>query len=145
MRKAIIIAILVIVVIGAWLAYKEYNRTNENLAQVAAAATTDAASLLRAFESDSAAANRQYLGKVVAVTGPVKAVEREEGAATIVLGEAGTMSSVRCSMDTTELTNIASIKEGQRVTVKGYCTGFNQDDLLGSDVLLNRCVVESKP
>jgi hypothetical protein len=31
------------------------------------------------------------------------------------------------------------------VKIKGNCTGYNADDLLGSDLVLNRCMVVHKP
>jgi hypothetical protein len=36
----------------------------------------------------------------------------------------------------------ASIKPGMNVVVKGNCTGYNEDELLGLDVIVNRCVIE---
>jgi hypothetical protein len=39
----------------------------------------------------------------------------------------------------------ASLKTGSNVSIKGAITGFMKDDLgIGSDVVLNRCVVEVK-
>ena len=142
MKRTILIVILLIVIAGAWYGFKEYNRKNKDLAEAKAQVTTDASALLAAFEKDSASANRQYLGKIVAVHGKIKSIEREDGA-TVVLGETGSMSSVRCSMDTTHLTEVALIKEGQTINIKGVCNGFNRDELLGSDVILNRCVLQA--
>ncbi|MBD0377834.1 MAG: hypothetical protein ICV51_19680, partial [Flavisolibacter sp.] len=62
------------------------------------------------------------------------------------LGNAGSQSSVRCSMDTAFVTKLSTITAGSTITVKGACTGFNADETglgLGSDVVLNRCVLET--
>lgn len=145
MKRTIILIILAVAVVLGFYGYREYFRENKDLKEVAPEVTISAPELIKAFESDSAAANNSYLGKIVAVNGTVKSIEREEGAATLSLGEPGTMSAVRCSMDTAHLADIAAVKEGQAVTIKGECTGFNQDELLGSDVVLNRCVLASNP
>ena len=142
MKRLILVIILLIFIVGGWYGYREYNRKNKDLTEVSAQITADAATLLAAFEKDSASANRQYLGKIIAVQGTVKAIEREDGA-TVVLGESGSMASVRCSMDTAHIAEVASLREGQKATLKGACTGYNADELLGSDVILNRCVVQS--
>ena len=144
MKRTIFIVIILAIAFGGWYAYKEYNRTNVDLADVKPEASLSAADLIRSFESDSASANKKYLGKILAVSGQVKSIERDGNSATVILGDKGSMSSVRCSMDTTHIQEIASLKEGQGITIKGNCTGFNQDELLGSDVILNRCAV-AKP
>jgi hypothetical protein len=141
-RSTIIFVVLILIAVGGWYGLKEYLRKNVDLENVSAKITTDAPSLITAFEKDSSEANKKYLGKIIAVTGIVKSIEKEDGA-TLVLANAGNMSSVRCSMDTTHLADIASVKEGQAVKVKGVCTGYTADEMgIGADVILNRCVLE---
>lgn len=141
MKRTLLLIVLALIIVLGFYGYREYMRGNKDLQKVAPEATLSAPELIKAFETDSASANKSYLGKIIAVSGRVKSVEKEEGAATVILAEPGTMSSVRCSMDTAHLAELAAVKEGQSVTVKGACTGFNQDELLGSDVVLNRCVL----
>ena len=141
MKRTILLIVVALIIVLGFYGYREYVRGNKDLQEVAPEATLSATELIKAFESDSAGSNKSYLGKILAVSGTVKSVEKEAGSATVILGEPGTMSSVRCSMDTAHLAKVAVVKEGQAVTVKGACTGFNQDELLGSDVVLNRCVL----
>jgi hypothetical protein len=143
MKRTILFVVLAVVLVLAFYGYREYVRKNKNLTEVAAEETVTAPELIRAFETDSAGANKKYLGKIVAVQGTVKSVETEPTAATIILGEAGSMSSVRCSMDTLQVKQATTVKAGQPLTVKGALSGFNKDELLGSDVILNRCVIQS--
>ena len=146
MKRIIIFALLIIVVAGGIYAYREYTRTNEDLKGVKAVASVTATDLIRTFESDSAKANTQYLDKAIAVSDKIKAIERDNNSATVVLGEESSMSSVRCSMDSSYLEEIKSLKVGQQVTIKGVCTGFHQNEIaeLGSDVILNRAVLENQ-
>ncbi len=126
---------------AAWYVYKELNRKSTNLAEVKADIKISAPALIGVFEKDSGSANKKYLGKILAVNGTIKNIEREDDDATVILGDAGNMSSVRCSMDTTHVRKLATYKAGASITVTGACTGFNKDELLGSDVILNRCVI----
>lgn len=139
MKRFIAIAILVVVVGAGMYTYKIYTGKVKNLEDVKAEASVTAADLIMAFEKDSATANSKYLGKVVAVMGNIKSIEKESG--TIVMGNAESMSSVRCSLDTNFVKKISTLNTNSQITIKGVCTGFIADELgLGSDVVLNRCV-----
>ncbi|HYO21007.1 MAG TPA: hypothetical protein VER36_01295, partial [Flavisolibacter sp.] len=77
--------------------------------------------------------------------GTVKAIEGD--GATLVLGNAGSSSSVRCSIDSSFIKAVGTLREGSNTIVKGACTGFMPDETglgLGSDVVLNRCVLEGE-
>ena len=144
-RKKIIIfsAIAVAILSGGWYGYSEYTRKVKDLSKVKAEVQMNAEKLIAAFEKNETEANAMYLDKIIAVKGNVKAVERNDmGHYSIVLGEQNSMSSIRCSMDSAHQEDIANLAVGTLITMKGACTGFNADELLGSDVILNRCVVQ---
>lgn len=143
MKKILIIAVAVVIVAGVLYAFNEYSRKNKGLDSVKAELSTEASVLIKDFESNIEAANAKYLGKIIAVTGVIKAIEDEPNSVTIILGDEQSISSVRCSIDTTYIDKVRSFNNGDTVTVKGNCTGFNEDDLLGSDVILNRCVIQN--
>jgi len=142
MKRIVTIVILIVLVTAGLYAYKIYTGKVKNLQDVKADVTVTDTNLIAAFEGDSAAANKQYLGKVVAVTGNIKSIEK--GSGTIVMGSGESMSSVRCSLDTNFVKKVTGLNIGNRITIKGACTGFNPDELgLGSDVVLNRCVIST--
>lgn len=135
---------LLLLSVTGWYAYTRLYGKVPSLTQVQADVAVTADALLTAFEKDSTSANQQYLGKIIAISGMVKAVEKEAGGATVVLGKADEMASVRCSMDSTQVTAAASLQAGSMVTIKGACTGYHPDDLgLGADIVLNRSVIVS--
>lgn len=144
-RTKIILAISVIALACAGYGYKQYMRKNTDLAYARPDLQMTSAELIKTFEADEKLANAKYLDKIIAVSGTVKEISKDEkGYYTVVLGEANSMSNVRCSMDTAHQQKISLIKPGSAVTIKGACTGFNADELLGSDVILNRGVVSDK-
>lgn len=143
-RTYIILAVLAVAAAIGSYAWREFNRTNENLSGVRPAATVNAAALIGEFEANDSAANARYLGKIVQVDGMVKQVDKDdEGKYTVVLGDTASMSSVRCAMDSTYASAAASLQRGAPVKIKGAFTGFKRDDtgLLGSDVEMNRAVI----
>lgn len=141
MKKILIVVLLL--GIGAWYAYHEYNRRNKDLAETSADVTIDAGTLLKNFQKDTAGANRNYVNKVIAVNGPVKKIDADGNPVVIFLGTNGEMSSVKCSMDSTHAADYKSVKAGDKITLKGKCTGGVTDDLFGTDVTLNFCVIQN--
>ena len=145
MKRFILFLLVIIVLAGGWYGYKLYTGKVPSLTEVEADATVSATDLIAAFEKDSASANKQYLGKILEVSGNVKSIEKESS--TVALGNIEGNSSVRCSLDSAFVKDIASLNPGSTITIKGNCTGFMPDETglgLGSDVILNRCVLEKK-
>lgn len=148
-RKKIIrytlLAILLIAAAAAIYIYKEYNRRHKDTARLKADYSLSATGLIKEFETNEAASNKKYLDKVVRVEGMVKALERDEkGFYSVILGDTSSMSSVRCSIDSVHGPEAAGVKKGNTLAIKGICTGFNADELLGSDVILVRSVLDTK-
>jgi uncharacterized protein (DUF1330 family) len=143
-RKRIIwTTVLLAIAAGAIFCYKEYTRTNQDMANARADLNLTAAELIRDYQSNDSNANKKYNGKVIEVKGSVKRIEKDEkGYFTVVLGDSS-ISSVRCSMDTIHQNDAASLTEGSSAIIRGACTGFNKDEtgLVGSDVILNRCAI----
>jgi cell division protein YceG involved in septum cleavage len=145
-RKNLRLALLLLTVIiaaAAVYAYKEYNRKNNNLQDAAAAFTVSPGEIITQFNNDEKKANVSFSGKIILITGNVKTVDKDEkGFYTVVMGDTASMSSVRCSIDSTESAVADLIQPNSKVKIKGVCTGFIADELgLGSDVILNRCVI----
>ena len=141
--------VLVAAVLAALYLYKEYNRTNSDLLNLKADIETSASDLIKEFEAGDSAANKKYLDKIVELTGNVKKLEKDDaGDYTIVIGDTLSMSSVRCLSDTNHRSDAAIVKENSTITIRGVCTGFKKNELLGenlgSDVELTRCVVIKK-
>ena len=151
-KKIILLAVVVLVMISvaAFIGYNLFNKNTKHLDGSKADLKISAADLIKKFETDEAAANKEFLGKkldfIITVSGPVKEIIKDEtGAYTVVLGDSTTKSSVRCSIDSMQNQQAASLNAGSNVSIKGAITGFMKEDLgIGSDVVLNRCVIEVK-
>jgi tRNA_anti-like len=143
--RNILLVVLVIGAIATFYIYREYNRTHKDTADIASDFSVDAISLIKEFEANEQTSNKKYWDKIIEVDGIVKEVVKDDnGLYSIVLGDTSVMSSVRCSMDSIHNKEAVTIKKGESYSVKGICTGYNADELLGSDVILVRCAVQSK-
>lgn len=136
---------LIIIVVAALYFYKEYNRTNKNTARLRPDYTVAASSIIKDFETDDSLAAKKYTDKIILVEGIVKEILKDDrGFYSAMLGDTTSMSSVKCSMDSTYNHEALKLQNGTYAKVKGVCAGFNADELLGSDVILVRCVIDKK-
>jgi hypothetical protein len=143
MKKGLIIFMSCLLIAGFFF-YREYSRTNPDLKKRNADHSYSVMELIEVFENDSAASNNKLNGKVLAVSGNIKTIDAFGNPVVIVLGESGQMSSVLCSMDSTHAPDYMNLREGDKVIIKGICTGGETLDMFGTDIKLNRCVVEKK-
>ncbi len=146
-KKILIIlgVILVVAAAAAFYIYKEYNRTHKDTADLEPDYSLSATNLIQEFETGEQAANKKYWDKIIEVDGVVKDISKDDkGFYSVVLGDTASMSSVRCSLDSVHNVEAAVFKKGSTASLRGICTGFNADELLGSDVILVRCAVISK-
>lgn len=146
-QKKIVLYIFVVLVtiaaIGAWYFYKEYNRTLKDTSLLTPDYSLPATSLIEEFIVNDSIAGKKYLDKIIRLEGIVKEILKDEaGFNTIILGNTSAMSSVRCSMDSIHNKEADQLRKGSHAAVKGICVGFNASDLLGSDVIMVRCLVE---
>ena len=129
MKRKIIIGILIIIVIGGIIAYRMYDERTPDVVNRKPDIVTDAASLIAAFNSDTASASKEYLDKVIEVTGMVKSVDTS-GA--IVLGETDSESSVVCGLDRRHLQDHKNVTKGSVAVIQGRCTGYQKgEEMLG--------------
>lgn len=143
--RYVLLLILVVIAAVALYIYKEYNRTHKDTANIQPDYSLSAKDLIKEFEENEKASNTKYWDKVIQVEGFVKEVSRDDrGFYSIVLGDTASMSSVRCSIDSTHSMEAAVIKQGGHTIVKGICSGFKADEMLGSDVILVRSVIDQK-
>lgn len=141
-KSLILVAILLVIAAGVIYTYREFNRTGANIADEAASYTVSASDLIKEFTDNDSVASRKYVGKIISIEGFVKDLNRDErGYYAISLGDTAGMSTVRCSIDSIYSTTVSSVKAGMKASVKGTCTGYNEDELLGLDVIVNRCLI----
>ena len=65
MKRIILVLLLIVILAGGWYAYRAYTGKVKSLTEVKTDVYITAPELISAFEKDTAAANRQYLGKVI--------------------------------------------------------------------------------
>ncbi len=118
---------------GIVVAYFLYNKPHPDYEKIDAAYTLAAADLYKEFTADKNKAGAKYNGKVVAVTGKLTKVEVKDSLTTCVfVFEQGMFGDqgVRCTMLTAYRAEAGKLQPGADLKLKGYCTGFNDTDII---------------
>lgn len=132
MKRAIIIILLLIVVVAVWYGIKMYKLQTPDVVNKKPDIVITADELLNAFNNDTASARKQYVDKIIEVTGNVKRIDTT---GSVVLGEEGSTSEVTVGLDRRHLKDYQKLKTGSVAVLQGVFSGYEKasgDDLLAS-------------
>ncbi|MFM2326493.1 MAG: hypothetical protein RIR31_695 [Bacteroidota bacterium] len=143
MKKKIILAILIVILSAAAVGYYLLNKKHFSVANTTAAAKITAVVLHQTFIIDSSMAKNKFIGdetnqKVIQVDGEVTEIKKDQQGNTIILLKTATDGAfINCSIEG----KIENINAGNKIAIKGICTGYNFDADMGipGDVILTRC------
>jgi DNA/RNA endonuclease YhcR with UshA esterase domain len=135
--KKIIIGILVLGMLGAFVAYKIYNKPHVNVAEASTDISISAEKILADFSADEITANSKYLEKIIEVKGVVSELNIEKEKGIITLKTRDDFGSVLCHLSEEATKEMSVLIEGQTITVKGICTGYLMDVILIKSEIIN--------
>jgi len=134
--KKIILILFLLIFLGGFIAYKMYNKPHVNVAETSSDVFLEAVKIVDDFSSDEIMANTTYLDNIVQVSGIINSIKTENE--TVIVALAGnSFGDVLCYLSEESKTKVNTLKEGQRVTFKGICTGFLLDVVLVKCALIN--------
>mgnify|MGYP001145942510 CR=1 FL=1 len=100
--------------------------------------TVTARELCSAYEANEIAADAEYEGKIVKVSGVVDSIGKDILDTPYITLEGGKIfGGVQCMFDEKYEPQLAQLAKGERVTVQGRCSGY----LIGT-VLIRDCILE---
>jgi hypothetical protein len=134
--KKIILSILVLAIIGAAGTYYYafvYSKNRKFDMVNAEAMTIDANALVKAFQDNETEANKNYLDKVLMISGTVSATDQTQtGDRTVTLSSEDPFAGVMVTLDSTET---VTVNVNDKLTVKGFCKGFLSDVVITSAIV----------
>jgi hypothetical protein len=125
--------LLILAVRAIYVIYKPHS----NVSSVQSEATLDAVSFYNDFQQDESGAGKKWIGKVISVHGKIAGVS-ESGLYVSVLLEAGPDGGINCSLLKTDLKTEMKLIPGDRIVIKGKCTGYLIDVNLVDCIVLTR-------
>jgi hypothetical protein len=125
--------------IGAGLGYKfVYNKPHINYEKASVDFSLAGSELFSQFKSSTHQASERYTGKVLEISGKLNSVETPDSLTIAVFtldegmfGDEG----IRCTMLPNHSGSISQFI-GRDVKLKGYCTGYNE-----TDVIMEKCSI----
>jgi hypothetical protein len=109
-----------------------YNKPSRNVVAETGIPVT-AKELFTKFSTNEPQANNSYLNKVLQVSGQVLEVKSNSTAGRVVILNTGdSLFGIACTLDKPEV-----VKPGEKITVKGICTGYLSDVVLTNSYLVN--------
>jgi len=118
--------------------WTEFHRGQKDTSVMTPDFQMNAPQLVVAFQQNEADANKTFNDKVVAITGVVSDVATEDNVLNVLMDGSDPMSGVLCQFDVASMQQARHIAPGQKIEIKGICTGML------TDVVLVRCVLVSE-
>ena len=140
-KRTILFTVLCLVAIGAGVGYYLYNKKPLNPNDVSPDTKTTSIELYQAYAADTVAAKKNFSRKdeVVEVSGVITSISQNADKKAVILLKTNVEgASVNCTIEGTA----ENIKEGDSISLKGFCTGMGASDAdlgLVADVYMIRC------
>jgi hypothetical protein len=138
LKRFILLIFIAFITIAAIIVYQVWNKPHRDVKD-ADAIKISAIDLY----NDLASAKTSYVNKVVAVSGEVKEISKNQQNQQIILLKTGISGGyINCTMEE----NAGNIKAGSTIVLKGICSGYiggDKDMDLPGDVFLIRCYYSS--
>lgn len=137
--KIIVTLILLGILGGAAGYFFVYNKPHVNYEKARADFSLTGEELFRMYSAHKLQAEMTYNGKVLEVQGRVSTVENPDSMTVVVFALREGMfgdEGIRLTMLENYREKANALKRGDVVTVKGYCTGYND-----TDIILEKCSI----
>jgi hypothetical protein len=142
--KYVFFAAGIAVIAGLSVAIYMFFKPQRNIAVEKPAYTITSGELYKEFSTNETVANQKYLsnenGKIIQISGVVSEVIAQADTAVSITIKDSTMAvgDILCSVGKNDLAKAAKFKVGDKIVLKGECTGYVN---LTNEVSLSKCVI----
>ena len=144
-KKLLIIAIAV-VVLGAIAVWYIFNEKFTDTLKVDASYNVDAQSFLKEFTKNDTLANKKYVEKIITVNGIISEVETMDSTINLKMTDTITNAYIIFAFQNEQIEKIKLLKEGDKVSIKGSCSGGVYSDILETETInFKRCILNKQP
>lgn len=136
--KLIVAVLLIISIAVIFYAYKEFNRKAKPLNIISTEVYIHSDSLLAQYIKNEETANKNFLNKVIQVSGVLTSHENSK----VLILELPN-GNIRCILDSLASNKNLSNMINKPIKIKGLCVGYTPDVLgVGSDISLIKCFIQ---
>lgn len=133
--KWMLIGSILLLAIGAGVYWYVASEKFADTAGKKADFTVDAGTFLKEFETDNKTANQKYTEHIIAVNGIVAEKEAADTTINIKMSDSTTGSYIIFAFQDQHLNEARNVNVGERVTIKGSCSGGIYSEILGTNVI----------
>lgn len=132
------------VVLGLCVAIYMFYKPQRNVANEKASFTLTAGELYKEFSTNEVQANQKYLsdknGKIIQLSGTVSEIiaQADTAISITIKDDEMKVGDILCSVGKTDISKAAKFKTGDKIVLKGECTGYMD---LTNEVSLSKCVI----
>lgn len=134
--KKILLVLLLLGVFVSLFAYYQYNRKPTSTDRLKSDEVLTSMSLLALYQENEKEADTKYLDKILEVSGSVGKVTNENEVASIYLQSDDPLSGIIAEMAESE--DVTNLQKGDKVVLKGRCTGMLMDVVLVNCVQIEK-------
>lgn len=128
-----LMVLLVIIIVSV----KLYNKPHTDVLASKPDYEVSAKDIIDDFSQNEAGANQKYLDKIIQIEGKIKDINTTDGNTVITLSSENSPKNILCTMEPSENKKTFGLKNGQKITIKGICTGFLFDVIIVRAVIVN--------
>jgi hypothetical protein len=127
-KNILIIGFVLGVIIGSWAIWYVFYKPHRDVSAEKPAYELTSQALSDAFKTDQNTLAK-YVDKAILVEGAVTGIE----------GKHVSLGNIVCSLDSTNASKAATLKNGDRVKIQGRLTSYN--DLM-EEIIMDNCVIK---
>jgi hypothetical protein len=133
MLKKVLYTVIILALIGAGTAVYLWNKPHKKV-ENAEGIKISAVDLFKAYSADENKANALYLNKAIEVSGEISEIDKnQDGGSMFILATGDAMMNVQCTMRE----KTVSASKGQKVSIKGFCSGSSITGISLTDCVMN--------
>ena len=112
-----------------------FNDKYADTAKRKATYTVNALDFIKEFEKNDSLANKKYTEQIIAVKGTVSEIEAADTTANIKFVDSTSGSYIIFAFQQQHMAEAKQLKEGDKVTIKGSCSGGTYSEILGTEYI----------
>ena len=140
--KNILIGILVVAITLFGVAWYIFNDKYADTTERKAVYAVNAMDFIKEFEKNDSLANNKYTEQIITVNGTVSEVQQVDTTANIKFIDTTSGSYIIFAFQQQHLAEAKQLKEGDKVSIKGSCSGGTYSEILGTEYIsFKRCAI----
>jgi len=136
MKQKLLLIALLLFIAGGIVFYFQWNKSHRDPSKEKGI-PVNAEQLFAEYERNEQTANEKYLDKTIEVTGIIiDSGSNQAGEPTAMMDAGNPMFGVQITFNANQISKINNINIGDRITVKGICSGFLTDVIIKDAIIL---------